>query len=56
MFVPFGKPEFFGSGQLALLTAPWRSSGGSPRACQSRSASISFGALPAIYVQPKAEG
>ena len=48
--------EAGGSGQLALLTAPRRSSGRIPRACHSRSASIFFGALPAIYVQPKAEG
>jgi hypothetical protein len=54
MFVPFGKLECFGSGQLALLTAPCGLAAGTPEPVTAGRLQYSKGVFAAIYVQPEA--
>ena len=55
MFVPFGKPECFGSGQLALL-ATGRTERPGPRPVTAGRLHSSSGGFAAIYVQPGPPG
>ena len=54
MFVPFGKRECFGSGQLALLTAALRLAAGTPEPVRADRIQLFHLGFAAIYVHPEA--